>query len=42
MAVYVLPDPAGPVTKIMSCSSKAFTSFSWFSLRGVMGFPPTL
>ena len=42
MAVYVLPDPAGPMANTMSFLAKASTSFSWFSLRGMIGFPVTL
>ena len=40
MAVYVFPDPAGPMAKSRSFSSKAFTSFCWLGVRATMGFPP--
>ena len=42
IAVYVLPEPAGPIANIMSFFSYSFTNFNWFSLRGTIGFPVTL
>jgi len=42
MAVYVFPEPAGPMANTISFLAKPSTSFSWFSLRGMIGLPVTL
>ena len=42
MAVYVFPEPAGPMANTMSFLAKPSTSLSWFSLRGMIGLPVTL
>ena len=42
IAVYVFPEPAGPIANSISFFSYSCTSFNWFSLRGTIGFPVTL
>ena len=42
IAVYVFPEPAGPMANTISFLANPSTSFNWFSLRGMIGFPVTL